>query len=114
MTMKIQGFLFTKVTTIVVPALALLLLTTTLVPALAYAGRLADARAGRVVQVNLAEHPKVSQYTDINSSASGYGKNACGLVAAAGAVAPDNLKEGVELIARAAGTTYSPSMGIQP
>ena len=41
----------------------------------------------RLVQVDLAHHPKISQFTDIDSSASSYGKNACALVAAAAALA---------------------------
>jgi hypothetical protein len=40
----------------------------------------------RVVQVDLAQHPKISQFSDIDSSASGYGRNACALVAAAAAL----------------------------
>ena len=46
----------------------------------------ADQRPHRVVQVDLAQHPKISQFTDIDSSAPGYGRNACALVAAAVAI----------------------------
>lgn len=68
----------------------------------------------RVVQVDLARHPKFSQYTHIDSSAVGYGKNACGLVAAAAAIGGDEWTELVDEIADAAGSNYGKKTGIQP
>lgn len=68
----------------------------------------------RVIQVDLASHPKFSQYTHIDSSITGYGKNACGLVAAAAAVGGDEWVEVVDLIASAAGSDYHKDTGIQP
>lgn len=73
-----------------------------------------QANRSRVVQVNLDQLPKVSQYLDINSSSQGYGKNACGLVAAAAAVGGDNWVPVVDLIAHAAGADYGQETGIQP
>ncbi len=71
-------------------------------------------RPRRVVQVDLAHHPKISQYTDIDSSPSGYGKNACGLVAAAAALGGADWTSLVATIARAAGKDFNPRTGIQP
>jgi hypothetical protein len=68
----------------------------------------------RIVQVDLAQHPKISQFRDINSSASGYGKNACGLVAAAAALGGKDWQVLVDKIAQAAGENYSRNKGIQP
>lgn len=80
----------------------------------ANAERLSDIPKQRVVQVNLATHAKISQYLDIGSSTQGYGKNACGLVAAAAAVGGDQWVDMVGLIARAAGSDYHADSGIQP
>ena len=41
----------------------------------------ANNLTGRVVQIDLTQLPKVSQYTEIDSSAQGFGPDACGLVA---------------------------------
>ncbi len=68
----------------------------------------------RVVQVDLAQHPKISQFNDIDSSASGYGKNACALVAAAAALGGKEWTSLVDRIARAAGQDYGRHTGIQP
>jgi hypothetical protein len=68
----------------------------------------------RLLQVDLAQHPKVSQFTDIDSSARGYGKNACGLVAAAAALGGREWTTLVEEIAQAAGKNYHRNKGIQP
>ncbi len=68
----------------------------------------------RVVQVDLAQHPKISQFSDINSSASGYGKNACALVAAAAALGGKDWTRLVDRIAEAAGKNYDRNAGIQP
>lgn len=72
-----------------------------------------DGRS-RVVQVALDQQPKISQYNDIDSSAQGFGKNACGLVAAAAAVGGSNWVPVVGLIADAAGSDYGPGTRIQP
>ena len=74
----------------------------------------ATGRPHRVVQVNLERHPKISQFTDIDSSPSGYGNNACGLVAAAAALGGKNWVPLVGTIAHAAGDNYHRSTGIQP
>lgn len=75
----------------------------------------ADTTAtGRVVQVNLATYAKISQYTDIDSSAQGYGKNACGLVAAAAAWGGDDWVQLVADLRAAAGKDYGNNTGIQP
>jgi len=74
----------------------------------------AYSRPRRMVQVDLERHPKVSQFTDIDSSSSGYGKNACGLVAAAAALGGDDWPSLVGTIARAAGKNYGRHTGIQP
>lgn len=71
-------------------------------------------RPVRLVAENLAEHRKVSQYTDIDSSASGFGQNACGLVAAAAALGGEDWTPLVSQIAEAAGDDYHPNVGIQP
>jgi hypothetical protein len=68
----------------------------------------------RLLQVDLAQHPKISQFTDINSSAKGYGKNACGLVAAAAALGGKDWTTLLDQIAQAAGENYSRNKGIQP
>ncbi len=68
----------------------------------------------RVVQVDLAQHPKISQFNDIDSSASGYGKNACALVAAAAALGGKDWTRLVDRIAEAAGKDYGRNTGIQP
>lgn len=68
----------------------------------------------RILQVDLERHPKISQFTNIDSSSSGYGKNACGLVAAAAALGGDDWVSLVDTIARAAGKDYGRYTGIQP
>jgi hypothetical protein len=68
----------------------------------------------RVVQVDLAQHPKISQFNDIDSSASGYGKNACALVAAAAALGGKDWTSLVDRMAEAAGKDYGRHTGIQP
>lgn len=68
----------------------------------------------RVVQVDLAQHPKISQFNDLDSSASGYGKNACALVAAAAALGGKDWTSLVDRIAEAAGKDYGRKTGIQP
>lgn len=74
----------------------------------------ASQQPRRVVQVDLTQHPKISQFTDINSSASGYGKNACALVAAAAALGGKDWTPLVGRIAEAAGKDYGRRTGIQP
>ena len=71
-------------------------------------------RPRRLVQVDLETQRKVSQYTDIDSSPSGFGKNACGLVAAAAALGGEDWKPLVSKIAQAAGKDYTARAGIQP
>lgn len=71
-------------------------------------------RPRRLVQVALEMHRKVSQYTDIDSSPSRFGKNACGPVAAAAALGGDDWTPLVGEIVRAAGRSYGPYTGIQP
>lgn len=71
-------------------------------------------RPRRLIQVDLATHPKVSQFTDIDASPTGFGMNACGLVAAAVAMGGEDWVSLVGEIARAAGSTYRPHSGIQP
>jgi hypothetical protein len=73
-----------------------------------------SGRPRRIVQVDLERHPKISQYTDIDSSPSGYGKNACGLVAAAAALGGEGWASLVDQIAEAAGKNYRRHAGIQP
>ncbi len=73
-----------------------------------------DREKGRIVQVNLATYPKVSQYTSIDSSARGYGYNGCGLVAAAHAMGGTQWVPLVGRIAQAAGKDYRRDAGIQP
>ncbi len=68
----------------------------------------------RVVQGDLAQHPKISQFSDIDSSTSGYGKNACALVAAAAALGGKDWTPLVDRIAKAAGSNYNGATGIQP
>jgi hypothetical protein len=71
-------------------------------------------RPRRLLQVDLARHRKVSQYTDIDSSPAGYGKNACGPVAAAAALGGEDWTPLVGKIVKAAGRNYGPHTGIQP
>ncbi len=68
----------------------------------------------RVVQVDLAQYPKISQFTNIDSSAQGFGREACGLVAAATAMGGNDWVPLVGEIAQAAGKDYSVHAGIQP
>ncbi len=68
----------------------------------------------RVVQVDLERRSKISQYTDIDSSPFGYGKNACSLVAAAAALGGEEWVSLVQRIAEAAGKNYGRVTGIQP
>lgn len=68
----------------------------------------------RALQIDPEEHVKVSQYTDIDSSASGYGLNACGLVAAAAATGAKDWGKLVDTIGAVAGENYHPNRGIQP
>jgi hypothetical protein len=74
----------------------------------------ANDLASRVVQVDLAQYPKISQFTDIDSSARGFGRDACGLVAAAAAMGGNDWVPLVGQIAQAAGKDYSVDAGIQP
>ena len=69
---------------------------------------------GRVVQIDLTQLPKVSQYTEIDSSAQGFGPDACGLVAAAAAMGGKNWEPLVGKIAQVAGKDYGRHRGIQP
>ena len=68
----------------------------------------------RVLQIDLAQLPKISQFTDIDSSDTGYGKNACALVAAAAALGGKDWQAMVAQLAKAAGKNYDRNMGIQP
>lgn len=68
----------------------------------------------QITQVDLTTHQKVSQYYDIDSSMAGYGKNACGLVAAAAALGGKDWVPLVAVIAQAASEHYQPATGIQP
>lgn len=74
----------------------------------------AYGRPRRITQVDLERHPKISQYTDIDSSPAGFGKNACGLVAAAAALGGEEWVALVGRIAEAAGQNYDRHTGIQP
>lgn len=74
----------------------------------------ADNLTGRVVQIDLAQYPKISQYTDIDSSARGFGPNACGFVAAAAAMGGNDWVPLVGKIAQAADKDYGQDTGIQP
>lgn len=96
------------------PALILVTLAAMYAPAQVFAERSIAPQDGRVVQVVLEQHPKISQYADIDSSARGFGKNACGPVAAAAAVGGDNWAPLVSRIAIAAGENYGRNTGIQP
>jgi hypothetical protein len=69
---------------------------------------------GQITQVDLKTHRKVSQYFDIDSSPAGYGKNGCGLVAAAAALGGEDWVPLVADIAQAAGDHYQLASGIQP
>lgn len=68
----------------------------------------------RALQSDLDQHPKISQYNDIDSSPAAYGLNACGLVAAAAATRDRNWTELVDAIGRVAGNDYHANSGIQP
>ncbi len=74
----------------------------------------ARARPSSLLQVDLATHRKVSQFTDIDASGAGFGRNACGLVAAAAALGGEDWTPLVGEIARAAGGAYHRYAGIQP
>jgi hypothetical protein len=78
------------------------------------AGAAVNSLPSSVLQVDLAQYPKVSQFTDIDSSAQGFGKEACGLVAAASAMGGSDWVPLVGEIAAAAGRDYNPYLGIQP
>jgi hypothetical protein len=78
------------------------------------AGAAVNSLPSSVLQVDLAQYPKVSQFTNIDSSAQGFGKEACGLVAAASAMGGSDWVPLVGEIAAAAGKDYSPYLGIQP
>jgi len=103
----------TKWVTTLLGGLALFSMVMVLGPNIANAESL-DEVNGRVVQVVLDEHPKISQYTDIDSSDEGLGKNACGFVAAAAALGGEDWTPLVSELAAAAGTDYNPDTGIQP
>jgi hypothetical protein len=75
---------------------------------------IANNLSSRMVQVELSEHPKISQYTDIDSSARGFGPDACDLVAAAAARGGAHWVPLVGVIAKAAGKNYDWDTGIQP
>lgn len=82
-------------------------------------GELKDhlARSGepaRVVQVDLDGHPKVSQFDDIDASPSGYGRVACGPIAAAVALGGDDWPALLAEIVATAGDDYGARTGIQP
>lgn len=68
-------------------------------------------RPSRFEQVDVTAHPKISQFAGIDSA---YGRNACGLVAAAAALGGEDWPPLVGQIARAAGDAYRPDAGIQP
>jgi hypothetical protein len=74
----------------------------------------ANKLSSRIVQVELPKYPKISQYTDIDSSARGFGPDACGLVAAAAAMGGADWVPLVGVIAKAAGKNYDQNTGIQP
>jgi hypothetical protein len=74
----------------------------------------ANKLSSRIAQVKLSEHPKISQYTDIDSSARGFGPDACGLVAAAAAMGGADWVPLVGVIAKAAGKNYGQDTGIEP
>jgi len=75
---------------------------------LAYVNELGLAH--RAMQVELADYPKTSQYT--NAIVRKYGYNACGLVAAA--ILYDNSLSVMDWIRQAAATAYRNDAGIQP
>lgn len=97
---------------VLLPIVFLLVAVALIAPTYASTGP--KATRTRVVQVNLDQQPKISQYLDIDSTVYGYGKNACGLVAAAAAVGGENWTRLVGLIASAAGSDYQRYTGIQP
>ncbi|HZQ07617.1 MAG TPA: C39 family peptidase [Anaerolineae bacterium] len=103
----------TKSVTTLLCGLALFGIVTVLGPNIANAESF-DEINSRVVQVVLEEHPKISQYTDIDASADGLGKNACGFVAAAAALGGEDWTPLVDELASAAGMDYNPDAGIQP
>jgi hypothetical protein len=84
------------------------------VPRFVFADSTYQVERTRVFQVNLAQHAKISQYLDIDSTERGYGKNACGLVAVAAAIGGEDWLPFVYAIANAAGSDYGPETGIQP
>ncbi len=92
--------------TLLYGSLLLLMMTTPYVAA--------SSLPSRVVQVDLVQYPKISQFTDIDSSAQGFGREACGLVAAASAMGGNDWVPLVGKIAAAAGNNYNPHSGIQP
>lgn len=96
------------------PALFIALAVALYVPEKIYAATLNAVDSGRVVQVVLGEHNKISQYDDIDSSDTGLGNNACGFVAAAAAVGGENWAAYIPLLAYAAGMDYGHDTGIQP
>lgn len=96
------------------PALFIVLAVALYVPEKIYAVGINGADTGRVMQVVLDDHNKISQYDDIDSSADGYGKNACGFVAAAAAVGGTNWSAYLPLLNYAAGAAYGQDSGIQP
>ena len=74
----------------------------------------ADGRPVRVVQVDPEVYPKVSQIADIDSSPTGFGRVACGPMAAAVAMGGDDWPALLDAIVAAAGDDYGPRTGIQP
>ena len=86
-------------------------------PDAAWIAQLLDYAEGRglpprAVQVDLAVHRKVSQYEP--QIVAEYGFNACGPVAAAAALWPENWIAAVGQIVTAGGDAYGPRTGIQP
>ena len=65
-----------------------------------------------VLQVDLARHPKVSQYRPEITAA--YGFNACGLVAAGAALGGSDWVAATDRIRTASGDAYAAESGIQP
>lgn len=97
-----------------VPAAVLLLALALYVPEKILAAKGNAVDNGRIVQVVLSEHAKISQFDDIDSSPTGYGKNACGLVAVAAAVGGETWTSYLPMLAYAAGSSYGQASGIQP
>ena len=73
-----------------------------------------SGRPARVVQGDLDGHPKVSQFDDIDASPSGYGRVACGPIAAAVALGGDDWPALLAEIVATAGDDYGARTGIQP